>query len=283
MPVSFSRNEGESLFHILLDRQSALDIGAFVIDGCDLSPGSAVPSDGDSRIDRALPGFLFTCGPDHIRHPEPIGTGDEALYPLHGSLCGTPVTSAQMSEDPQRPGCTSLTEVRLADGGRADVERAWSVDREGLAVTLRDRVTNCGDRPFAPMMMYHMNFAARLFDSETRLSGPMLPGGDMPWRFGDGVSSVACMPAGTPGPDGFAQVSIGPIRAIGGRSLHLRLAAGTLPFLQMWRSERDGANVFSLEPVSHRLARRSELMSAGEMPLLQPGEAIEYQLAFHAG
>lgn len=283
MPVSFSPRDDGSLFHLLLDRQSALDIGAFVIDGCDLSPGAAVPSDGDSRIDRALPGFLFTCGPDHIRHPEPVGlAGAGGIFPLHGSLCGTPVTWAQMSDDPGRPGCRAQTDVALADGGKARVERLWSVDREGLSVTLSDHVTNTGEAPFAPMMMYHMNFAAGLFGDDTRISGRMVPGGEAPWRFGDGISSVDCMPA-EPDGDGFARVRLGPIDAIGGRSLHLRFAAETLPFLQMWRSERDGANVFSLEPASHRLAKRTELMSAGEMPLLQPGGTKQYRLAFHAG
>ena len=40
--------------HVLFDRLSALDIAAFVVDGVDLSPGAAIPSDGDVRIDRAL-------------------------------------------------------------------------------------------------------------------------------------------------------------------------------------------------------------------------------------
>lgn len=284
MPVSYSRRDDKSLFHLLLDRQSALDIGAFVIDGCDLSPGSAVPSDGDSRIDRALPGFFFTCGPDHIRHPEPIGAaGGGRFFPLHGSLCGTPVTWAQMSDDPARPGCRAHTDVTLADGGKASVERVWSVDREGPSVTLSDHVTNTGNTPFAPMIMYHMNFAAALFDAETRISGRMMRGGDMPWRFGEGASSVVCMPAEAPDEDGFARVSLGPIQAIGGRCLHLRFAVEALPFLQIWRCQRDGANVFSLEPVSHRLAQRAELVSAGEMPLLLPGETKHYRLAFHAG
>src|SRR4051794_5188481 len=105
MPITISGgSEGE--FQILLDRQSALDIGAFVVDGVDISPGIAIPSDGDRRIDHALQGFLFTCGPDHIRHPEPIeGDTEGLLFPLHGSLCATPVGRTAMAETGNMPGC----------------------------------------------------------------------------------------------------------------------------------------------------------------------------------
>jgi hypothetical protein len=48
----------------------------------------------------------------------------------------------------------------------------------------------------------------------------------------------------------------------------------------MWRCQRGSGDVISIEPVSHRIARRTELAAAGEMPMLAPGEAIEYGLAF---
>ncbi|MCG5476591.1 MAG: DUF4432 domain-containing protein, partial [Sinorhizobium fredii] len=99
MQTNINSNSGADS-HILFDRASALDIAAFVTAGIDLSPGDAIPSDGDSRIDRALAGFLFTCGPDHIRHPEPVeGRDDGTRYPLHGSLAGTPVSRTEMSPD----------------------------------------------------------------------------------------------------------------------------------------------------------------------------------------
>jgi hypothetical protein len=106
-----SLNAGDSAQgYLLFDRSSALDIAAFVVAGIDLSPGDAIPSDGDPRIDRALAGFLFTCGPEHIRHPEPVaGRGDGARYPLHGSLAGTPVTRTEMS--PDGICCIAVTEV----------------------------------------------------------------------------------------------------------------------------------------------------------------------------
>jgi hypothetical protein len=281
MSIRISAADRENDFQILLDRQSALDIGAFVVDGVDLSPGTAIPSDGDRRIDHALQGFFFTCGPDHIRHPEPIeGRDDGRTFPLHGSLCGTPVGETRMSQPDEPSGCTALTEVLLANGGKASVSRQWAVSPDKREVTLSDRVTNTGDSPFAPMLMYHMNIGGWLASAETQISGTMFGDEKRPWRFGEGDRGLFCLPA-TPGAeDGWAQMEIGPFEALAGRSLIVRFATATLPFLQMWRCESGGANVIGIEPVSHRLAKRTELAASGDMPMLAPGETVQYALAF---
>ncbi|MCA1490962.1 DUF4432 family protein [Sinorhizobium alkalisoli] len=263
---------------LLLDRSSALDIAAFVVAGVDLSPGDAVPSDGDPRIDRALAGFFFTCGPDHIRHPEPFpGRGDGARYPLHGSLCGTPVTRTDMASAGNR--CTAVIEVELACGGRAAIERCWRAERDGGGVLLEDRVVNIGATAFAPMMMYHMNIAGRLLGAETLIESTSVEGGSLAWRFGAEESAHFCLPA-VAGGDGWAEVSLVALPGLAGRSLHVRFRAETLPFLQIWRCQRGSADVISIEPASHRLAKRAELAAGGELALLEPGERRDYALAF---
>ncbi|WP_455271047.1 DUF4432 family protein [Rhizobium herbae] len=281
MPIRISGGDRKDHFHILLDRQSALDIGAFVVDGVDLSPGTAIPSDGDRRIDHALQGFFFTCGPDHVRHPEPVeGRDDERTFPLHGSLCGTPVGENQISQPGEPPSCIARTEVPLANGGRASVSRRWAVSPDNREVTLSDRVTNTGDTPFAPMLMYHMNIGGRLAGVETQICGTMFGDEKRGWRFGEGDRGLFCVPA-TPGAeDGWAQVVLGPFEALAGRSLVVRFSTGTLPFLQIWRCQIGAANVIGIEPVSHRLAKRTELAASGEMPMLDPGQTVEYALAF---
>ncbi len=267
--------------HLLFDRSSALDIAAFVTAGVDLSPGDAIPSDGDPRIDRALAGFLFTCGPDHIRHPEPVERhGDHVRYPLHGSLAGTPVSWTEMSPAGLR--CSAVTEVDLACGGRAAIERVWQVDENGHGVMLEDRVVNIGASAFAPLMMYHMNIAGRLLGDETRIESASLEGGSLAWRFGEGDSAHFCRTA-VAGDDRWAEVSLSALPGLKGRALHVRFLTETLPFLQMWRCQRGGANVVSIEPASHRLAKRVELSACGELDLMEPGQSRDYALAFRVG
>lgn len=281
MPITISGGERPGKFQILLDRQSALDIGAFVVDGVDISPGAAIPSDGDRRIDQALQGFFFTCGPDHIRHPEPIdGFDDGRRFPLHGSLCGTPVRRTEMSEPGEPPGCFAEIVVPLANGGTALVSRRWAIGQDGSEILLSDRVTNTGAKPFAPMLMYHMNMGGWMLGDDTHIAGTMFGNERWPWRFGDGESAHFCLPAAPTAQDGWAQVALGPFEALSGRSLIVRFGAATLPFLQMWRCRRGSANVISIEPVSHRIAKRTDLAAAGELPLLAPGETVDYALAF---
>ncbi|MBB4105097.1 DUF4432 family protein [Allorhizobium borbori] len=263
---------------ILLDPTSVLDIGKVFVGCVDVSPGRAIPDDGDPRIDHSLEGFLFTCGPDHIRHPEPVeGAGEGVRYPLHGSFSASPAENVVMHRVGDDALCCGEVPVRLANGGHARLYRRWRIDGVTGAVSLEDRLVNDGDRPFAPMLMYHMNLAARLFDPGTRLSGAMLEGGALPWAFGEGDGGVFCVAAGNAGE---AKVRLGPVASLSGLSLTVGFSTKTLPFLQVWRNQSAPANVLGIEPASHRWTKRPDLAAAGELVPLQPSEAVEYRLSF---
>ena len=265
---------------ILLDETSVLDIGSCIVDGTDIAPGRAIPDDGDPRIDHSLEGFLFTCGPDHIRHPQPIaGAAGGEKYPLHGSFSShsAEITDWVVSDDNAL--AAARVPVRLADGGTALLKREWRIDGATGVVSLEDVVTNTSDRAQPVFHMYHMNVGARLFDDGVKLSGAMFEGGGFGWRFGEEPGGVFCVPAGE-GADGWAEMTLGPISAIGGKTLKVAFRTDTLPHLQMWRNQSDPAHVMGIEPVSHRWVDRSELEAAGEFIMLQPGESRSYGLRF---
>lgn len=265
---------------ILLDESSVLDIGSCFVNDIDMAPGRAIPDDGDGRIDHSLEGFLFTCGPDHIRHPDGI-EGDAAgrKYPLHGSFSSHPAEITFWEMQGEDAECHAQVRVVTADGGTALLERHWRIDSGTGEVCLQDRVTNTGATPMARMHMYHMNIGAWLFDGAVHLSGAMLEGGQMAWNFGSEPGSVVCMPAAVDG-ESWAEVALGPIAAIGGSTLKVRFRTDTLPYLQIWRNQKAPAHVLGIEPVSHRLASRKELQETGELQWLQPGESTEYALRF---
>ncbi|HBF29120.1 DUF4432 family protein [Rhizobium sp.] len=256
-----------------LDESSVLDLRGVIIKGVDLSPGRAIPDDGDARIDHSLEGFLFTCGPDHIRHPEPI-VGGSGRWPLHGSFSSHPAKILSKTETD----CVAEIAVVHADGGQSLLTRRWSIDEAGT-VTLSDRVTNTGPSAFPAMLMYHMNIAARLFDDGVRLQGDMLDGGGFGWRFGEEPGGVFCVPA-TPAVDGWAEMRLGPMASIGGLTLTVRFDTATLPHLQIWRNQQEPANVLGIEPVSHRWVGREELAKASELEMLLPGETRQFGLSF---
>lgn len=281
MTFALTADTPEQSFRIELTPQSVLDIGSAVFRGVELAPGPAVPSDGDPRIDRALPGFLFTCGPDHIRHPVPVEqAADGRHYPLHGSLSSHPARDILVEEDEGEVVCEARVPVDLAHGGRAELARRWRADRRTGHVALDDRVTNTGPHPWPPFAMYHMNINSRLFDEGTRLTGAMLPEGGLPWRFEEGDMRIFCLPAAETARHGWAEIAIGPIAALGGLSLHVRFRVDTLPWLQVWRNQSPGCHVMGIEPVTHRLAPREELIASGEAPSFAPGESVGYALAF---
>jgi hypothetical protein len=268
-------------FRLDLTAHSALDVAGAVFRGVDIAPGSAIPSDGDPRIDKALPGFLFTCGPDHIRHPVPVeGAADGRRYPLHGSLSSHPARDILIEEDEGEVVCEGRVAVSLAHGGKADLARRWRADRRTGHITLDDTVSNPGDGSWPPFAMYHINFGTGLFDENTRLTGAMLPDGSLPWRFDAGDMKIFCVPAAETAQHGWAEIAIGPIAALGGRSMHIRFRTDTLPYLQVWRNQSPGCAVLGIEPVSHRLASREELIASGEAPDFAPGESVDYALAF---
>ncbi|QRI65508.1 DUF4432 family protein [Shinella sp. PSBB067] len=281
MTLALSADTPDHSFRLDLTPQSALDVAGAVFHGVDIAPGSAIPSDGDPRIDRALPGFLFTCGPDHIRHPVPVeGAADGRRYPLHGSLSSHPACNILIEEDEGEVVCEARVSVSLAHGGSADLARRWRADRRTGHITLDDLVTNIGEEPWPPFAMYHINFGTGLFDEATRLTGAMLPGGSLPWRFGEGDMTIFCVPAAETAEHGWAEIAVGPIAALGGRSVHIRFRTDTLPYLQVWRNQSPGCAVLGIEPVSHRLAPREELIACGEAPDFPPGGSVGYGLSF---
>jgi hypothetical protein len=263
-----------------LDENSALDIGSCRLDGIEIAPGDAVPDDGDARILHSVSGFLFTCGPDHKGHPEPIEGMPEKKFPLHGSMAATP--AAEIAE--QRFGdvreISAKVTVALAQGGVTEIHRVWRINEATGDVELRDTLTNKGDQPFPPLWMYHMNIGAHLFSEQTMLSGPSFEDGGIGWVFGKGDGHVFCVPASDEPEGGSARVVLGPISGAGGKSLEVWFGTGTLPHLQMWRNQSGHCDVLGIEPVSHPMKKRTELHEMGLMMPLAPGESKVYGLTF---
>jgi hypothetical protein len=126
------------------------------------------------------------------------------------------------------------------------------------------------------MLMYHMNLGAKHFDGEVKVSGKMFAPNTMGWMFGKGDGHVFCVPAGK----GTAEMHLGPLPVIGGKSLRISFQTNTLPFLQMWRNQEAPAHILGIEPASHDWKPRAELAAAGALVPLQPGEDRHYGLTF---
>ncbi|WP_337267015.1 DUF4432 family protein [Oryzifoliimicrobium ureilyticus] len=263
-----------------LDEASLLDIGSCSVNGIDISPGERVPDDGDPRIFRAVQGFLFSCGPDHIRHPWPIG-GDrnDQMYPLHGSASGHPARIIYSTKNLQGAECVAQADIETVTGGHAQLNRVWRIENTTGKVYLHDEIINTGSESWPIFWMYHMNVGGRFLGGETRLEGAMLQQGGAHWRFGPEPGGVFCVPAEAEN-DGQYEVRLGPLASPVGATLSVHVPAKTLPFLQIWRNQKTPVDVIGIEPVSHRWVDRGELEAAGEFDWLAPGESRQFGLSF---
>ncbi|MDR6670506.1 DUF4432 family protein [Rhizobium sp. 1399] len=274
--IEFAAASGPRL---MLDETSVLDIAGCIVEGVDIAPKRAIPDDGDPRIDHSLEGFLFTCGPDHIRHRQPIPGTDGKIYPLHGSASGHPAKVLWTKFDIGNAECRADIDITTVEGLPQRIERLWRIDGATGEVSLEDRVVNTSDETVPTFLMYHMNTGGKWLDGGTRLEGKMLDGGGFPWTFGEEPGGIFCVEAPAT-EDGFAEVRLGPIAAVGGRTLKVRFRADTLPHLQIWRNQKAPADIIGIEPVSHRWVLRHELEAAGEFNWLKPGESRSYSLRF---
>ncbi|MCD1632423.1 DUF4432 family protein [Martelella mediterranea] len=272
--IDFSIPDGPSF---QLDPTSVLDIGGCVVAGVDIAPKRAIPDDGDPRIDHSLEGFLFTCGPEHIRHPEPVEGEEGRFYPLHGSASANAAVVKSLETGPAGAECIAAIPVKTANGGEMLIERRWTLEAATGELTLADTVINRSDRALPIMVMYHINFGAKHFDDGVRLESASLPEGALPWRFGEGDHGIFCVPAAR-GEDGWSTTRLGPIAALGGRSFTLSVDTATLPYLQVWRNQEAPAHILGIEPVSHRWTSRRKLAEAGELEPVAPGGSKRFSL-----
>ncbi|TNB46587.1 DUF4432 family protein [Martelella lutilitoris] len=272
--IEFAAGNGPRVF---LDPTSVMDIAGCVVAGIDIAPKRAIPDDGDARIDHSLEGFLFTCGPDHIRHPEPVEGDEGRFFPLHGSASGNAAAVKSLEISDMGAECVCHVPVKTATGGDMLIERQWTLNGASGVLELTDTVINKSDRPLPAMMMYHINFGAKHLDDGVRLESQSLPEKSLPWRFGDGDHGIFCVPA-VAGEDGWSATHFGPIAALGGLSFHLEVDTATLPFLQIWRNQEAPAHIVGIEPASHRWTSRRKLAEEGALEPLLPDEARTFRL-----
>lgn len=245
-----------------------------------------VPEHGHSPMERGIAGFLTTCGFEHARLPvareRPPGFLD-AHHPLHGSLPFTPAESVSARtlwlEDEQG---VLIVEGRVTqfilDGPSYELIRRYEIPLGGDSVAIHDRIENIGHAPAPFMALYHFNFGWPAIDDATRFLW-RAPDGD--WRERP-VRPLGQEPAREVLIDeaGADSAGMAAARLAGGAvGVELTFDSVALPHVQTWRRTEPGLNIFSIEPVSHRLAPRAELEKQGDIRMLAPGESLSIRLA----
>jgi hypothetical protein len=228
-------------------------------------------------------GLLATCGLDTFGPPSVDGSHE---YGLHGRIGTLPATITSKS--------SSFDEVWISgDISQANVfgenlllERNISSKAFSAAFTVKDKVTNLGSNPIAHLILYHLNFGWPLIDEKTILEIPAL-GRSVNNKKSD-IQDFAkfTKPVKDAEEEVFLHhrdsnvVDSAIIRNVAlGLELVVRVKSSTLPFIFQWKMLAHQNYVLGIEPTNFPIITgRADALNSGNIPLLNPGESVDYLL-----
>ncbi|WP_417522551.1 DUF4432 family protein [Marinovum sp.] len=263
--IAFSTGGG---LDFQLKEEGSLDICSLHLRG--LPVGWRHPAGDTGNPQRALTGFLVTCGLENVRAPR------DGL-PQHGSLALSPVRVTELAAewDAKEPQLVMAGEITrpMPCGAVLRLTRRITAPIGGRELSIEDRVQNVSATPAEMMILYHVNFGfpvvapgCSVHLGEDRIAcidevGPAaLPGDPRCHPVGAGTPVILERPAEGCWP---------------GMRMRLTTDAGALPFLQVWRDARAGRNILALEPCNCDL-RPDGTSAPGTR--LAPGESWQSRL-----
>ncbi len=281
--MAFSTGGGLD-FWVLSDR--SLDIGPLWWRGMAvawqhpsgyLAPALYHPNgDQGTGIERALSGFMVSCGAEHMRQP---ANG----HPLHGNLPLTParVTSYGENWDAAVPHLFCEGEVTVSHLSKSSYRLTRRIEAPIGGTTFRvlDRIENIGLQPQDLAMLYHINFgfpavgentSVEIDDKQVLAVGlPDANATELQPRF-------ACHAVA--GPD--TARTILKRRANQhwpGFQAAVTTQADRLPYVQIWTDPRPERNIVAIEPAT---SDRQDDGTSKSGDVLHPGQVWTSQLDF---
>ena len=295
-------------FTVLVDR--GMDLGDLDYQGVPIGWQSAAgfrapwlvdqESEGGQGLMRAFSGFLVTCGLDHARRPEHEKAAQGApadaavFHPQHGRGTLMPARLIGYGADWEEDELLIWAEGEMRQfalaGENLRLRRRIETHAGSNRIRLIDTIANDGFRPTPHMMLYHLNIGWPLLDEGSRVVAPIR---DTQWANLPPAErrSGALLQKG-PSPDFPPQLYVHRVEAdaasrVPAALINDRLGLGlmldfdhrVLPWLQQWQCFADGIYAVALEPCTNRFASRAELLRAGELKRLEPGQSIRHEIA----
>ncbi len=239
-------------------------------------------------------GLLTTCGLTYAGHPT---TDEGEQLGLHGHISNIPARSVQVEErwegDDFVMAVTGEVTEAAVFGPHMVLRRRVSARLGERRLFVSDTVENRGHRPEPLMVLYHINFGYPIVDSPARLVATVetvTPMDERAEREPEGYAHFLTPQADyeercyrfTFHPDDTGYVHVGLVNpeADGGRGLgaYLRFRKDQLPYLVEWKMMGQGEYVVAIEPANCPLAPRDRLRAQGELVMLPPGAAQEFEI-----
>ena len=250
---------------------------------------------------RSFTGLLMTCGLDHFGGPE-TGGAEHFLYPyktgtsyaLHSRISQIPASLSGYGVAWNEAGdggvlwCEGVVRQAAVFGEVLELARRIEVAIGGLTITIRDVVTNRGQRPMPHMMLYHYNLGYPLLDASSEFVAPVRE--IVRCVHGDpGAQKVGYRGMAAPRADFVEQVyELGVAADAGGAvpaalinpglglGVAIEFRPRELPVLAEWQCLQAGIYALGIEPCTHHLMTRAESEARGESIRLEAGESRAY-------
>lgn len=276
----------------------ALDIGAVSYHGTPIAWQSATgvvapgltQNSGTEWLRSFGGGLLATCGLDTFG---PASSVDGIEYPMHGRIGSVPATVTRTVVTDEALVVEGEVRQAAVFGDNLVLHRTVRVALGGASIVVEDRVTNESASEAGHMVLYHANLGWPLLDEAAVLHVPSnsvtprdatAAGGMAEWY---NISKpIAGYQEQVFKHDftncGMAEVSIdNPMQDL---RVAIRFDTTALPGLHQWKMMGEGHYVLGLEPtnIDWSLGRKAA-QDAGVLPLIGPGESVEYRLEFHCG
>ena len=280
--LAFSTGGGLD-FWVFSDR--SMDIGPLWLQGTPLawvhpaefpSPALTYPEgDGGSGIERALSGFLVTCGLDNVRQPD-------GWKPLHGHLPLTPARLIACGEnwEAAEPYLYAEGEVVSAhlNGSSFSLHRRIEAPIGGCSLRIVDRVRNIGVSHTEMKILYHTNLGFPLVRDglSVYLGDVQSPIHTFDGQPEDTEPHISCHDA-SPWHKPTVTLNNSLDTSSFSTALEVRWDSEKLPFVQIWSDPRPGRNIVAIEPSN---CRREPNGTSGPGQLLAPGESSTLNLCF---
>ena len=171
-------------------------------------------------------------------------------------------------------------------GERLLLRRRIEADLGGRSIRIRDEVENNGHVPWTQMQLYHCNIGWPIVEEGSEILVPVTAvreiHDDPP---GDYRDLGARVPAGfervyeqelAAGADGIVPVAI--VNRARGLGVLQRFGRDQLPIHNLWRMLAEGFYAIGLEPATNRDSGRWDARTRGELRMLEPGAAHDYDL-----
>ena len=234
-------------------------------------------------------GLLTTAGLSNIGPP--CQDGDES-FGLHGRVSNIPAEDVCISQgwqgDDYKIRLAGTVRQARTFGECLVLHREITTQLGANALVVRDVVENAGFRSEPMMLLYHCNFGYPLVSADSRI---YTSGGSVEPREPTPVQAVAdhhrlgepqagyveqCFYHDLTARDGRAFAAIFNERlGVGG---YVRYRVETLPEFVQWKMLGGQEYVVGLEPSTHRLDRRAELIRQGQIRPLGVGERRTFEV-----